>query len=286
MGDGEGAEEAMTGVMLRGIRGRTALVTGGGGGLGRPVVAALLQAGAQVHVPTFGKAEAEAEALREVGRAVLRGEGDPGKPGAQPASDRREDGGPGGPGAPASHPALTLHEGVDLTDADAVEALVAAVPPVELLLNLAGGFTMAPIHKTEPEGWEGMMAMNARTAFLVSRAVLPAMRDARFGRVVCVSALPALRGGTAEMGAYGASKAAVLHLVEVLAREGRAFGITANAILPEIIDTPGNREAMPDADRKTWLAPEAIARVLLFLLSEEGGIVTGAAVPLQQSGAG
>lgn len=265
MSEGTGTGDAMTGVMLRGIQGRTTLVTGGGGGLGRPVVAALLQAGARVHVPTFG--EAEVEALLEVGRATRRGEA-------------------GGEGADEVHPGLTLHEGVDLTDAEAVEGLVGRIPPVELLLNLAGGFAMAPLHQTEAEGWEGMMAMNARTAFLVSRAVLPAMREAGFGRIVCVSALPALRGGAAEMGAYGASKAAVLHLVEVLAREGRSHGITANAILPEIIDTPGNREAMPDADRSGWIAPEAIARVLLFLLSEEGGIVTGAALPLQQPGVG
>jgi NAD(P)-dependent dehydrogenase (short-subunit alcohol dehydrogenase family) len=241
-GDDQGAGQ--------GVRGRTALVTGGAGGLGRAVTGALLRAGARVHVPTFDEAEEEALA-RYLGDGVA---------------------------------AVTLHPGVDLTDPGQVEALAEALPRVDILFNLAGGFAMGPVHETAPEGWQRMMEMNASTAFLVTRALLPGMRQGRFGRIVNVSALPALEGGAAGMGAYGASKAAVLHLTRVVAREGREHGITCNAILPEIIDTPGNREAMPDADTGGWLDPEDIARVLLFLASDEARIVNGAALPLLQPG--
>lgn len=231
---------------------RTVLITGGGGGLGQSVVKAFVESGASVHVPTFDPAEGDALA------------------------DHLGDG---------IH-AVTLHAGMDLSDASSVEELFRALPPVEVVVNLAGGFAMSPVHETEPGAWERMMRMNAGTAFLVSRAALPGMRTGGWGRILTVSAIPTLEGGAEGMGAYGASKAAVLHLTQVLAREGRSHGITANAVLPEIIDTPGNRAAMPDADRSRWLAPWDIAQVLLFLASEAGGIITGAAVPLRQGGRG
>jgi NAD(P)-dependent dehydrogenase (short-subunit alcohol dehydrogenase family) len=101
---------------------------------------------------------------------------------------------------------------------------------------------------------------------------------------VNVSALPALDRGKPHLAAYGAAKAAVLNLTHTLAKEGAEHGITANAILPSIIDTPENREASPGADTSTWLPPQRIADVLLFLASEAAGIVNGAAIPLTLSG--
>jgi NAD(P)-dependent dehydrogenase (short-subunit alcohol dehydrogenase family) len=239
------------------LEGRTALVTGGTGGLGRAVVRTFLQEGAEVHVPVFD--EAEVPALEaHLGDAIH---------------------------------AVHLHGDANLSDPASVDALFRALPPVEVVANLAGGFAMAELEETDPGTWARMFAMNATSAFLVSRAAFPAMRKGRWGRILNVSARPAVDRGAAGMSAYGAAKAAVLNLTQTLAREGAPHGITANAILPTIIDTPGNREGMPGADRSDWLDPSDIARVLLFLASPAGGIVNGAAlplegVPLQQEGDG
>ncbi len=232
------------------LDGRTTLVTGGGGGLGRLVVKRFVEAGASVHVPVF---EGEREALEE----VL------------------------GDGIAAVH----LREGVDLTDAVKVAELFGTIEAeagegVEILLNLAGGFSAAPIEETDPGSWQRLIQMNATTVFLCSRAAFGGMRSRGFGRIVNVSALPALEGGGAGMAAYAASKAAVLQLTRSLAKEGAALGVTVNAVLPSIIDTPGNRAAMPEADRSRWVPPFRIAEVMHFLASDAGGIVNGAALPL------
>jgi NAD(P)-dependent dehydrogenase (short-subunit alcohol dehydrogenase family) len=228
---------------------RTALVTGGSGALGRAVVKVFRDAGAQVHVPVFDP--------DEIPGLEAHLEGDLAR--------------------------IHLHRDVDLTQPEGVERLFAHLPPVDVVANLAGGFAMAPVEETEPATWERMFRMNATTAFLVSRAAFPAMRAAGFGRILNVSAFPAVDRGAARMTAYGAAKAAVLNLTQALAREGAEHGITVNAVLPSIIDTEANREAMPQADRSRWLQPGEIARVLLFLASEAGGIVTGAAVPLTRA---
>lgn len=228
------------------LSGRTALVTGGSGALGRAVVKVFRDAGAQVHVPIFDP--------NEIPGLEAHLEGDLSR--------------------------VHLHRDVDLTRPEGVDQLFGNLPPVEVVANLAGGFAMAGVEDTDPATWERMFRMNATTAFLVSRAAFPAMRAAGFGRILMVSAFPAVDRGAAGMTAYGAAKAAVLNLTQALAREGAEHGITANAVLPSIIDTEANREAMPDTDRKRWLKPDEIARVLRFLASEEAGIVTGAAVPL------
>ncbi len=231
---------------------RVALVTGGTGGLGRAVVRTFLEHGASVHVPVFDDDEVDALA-DELGDAIE---------------------------------SVGLHRGVDLTDPASVEALFGAIPAPLVVANLAGGFSMGPIEETDPGTWRRMIDLNATSAFLVSRAAFPGMRRAGFGRILNVSAFPALDRGARGMSAYGAAKAAVLNLTQTLAREGLPHGITANAVLPSTIDTPANREAMADADRTAWLAPHEIARVLVFLASDAGKIVTGAAIPLQRGGGG
>lgn len=230
---------------------RVTLVTGGTGALGRAVVRRFLEAGARVHVPVF--AEEEVEALEgELGDAF---------------------------------DAVHLHRGADLTDPDSVAGVFRAVEegegrPPEILLNLAGGFTAGPIAQTNPRTWKRMLDLNATTAFLCSRAAFPGMRVRSWGRIVNVAAFPALERGGAGMAAYAAAKAAVLSLTRSLAKEGVAHGITVNAILPSIIDTPANRDAMPDAETATWLDPAEIAGVVHFLASPRARIVNGAAITL------
>lgn len=234
-----------------GLAGRPVLVTGGTGGLGRGVVRTFLEAGARVHVPVFSRDELPPfqEALGDAADAV------------------------------------EIHGDADLTDPDTAARVVEEVrgragEPLRVLVHLAGGFAMAPVGDTDPDTWDRMLAMNATTTFHVARAAFESMKEGGGGRILTVSALPALDRGAAGMSAYGASKAAVLNLTQALAREGVEHGITANSILPSIIDTPGNREAMPDADTGHWLAPDDIGRVLAFLASDHAGIVNGAAIPL------
>jgi len=234
---------------------RSVLVTGGSGYLGRHVTLRFLARGDRVHVPLYGDDDGQ-ELL-----AFLRERPDGG-------TDR-----------------LSLHEGVDLTDPASVLELRHLVTPAGapariVLLNLAGGFMMAPVEDTDPAAWKDMWQRNVTTAFLAARAFFPGMKEAGWGRIVNVSAFPAIDRGKSGLAAYGAAKAAVLNLTQTLAREGVGHGITANAVLPSIIDTPPNRESMPAADRSTWLPAGEIASVLEFLASDAARIVNGSGIPL------
>lgn len=178
--------------------------------------------------------------------------------------------------------------GTDMTSQQACEIAVAEAVArfgaVGGLANTVGGFAMAPVAKAL-EQWDAMLTANARTALAISAAVLPAMQDKRYGRIVHVAALAGLKA-PAGMAAYAASKAALIRLTETIAEEYRKDGISANCVLPGVIDTPQNRAAMPKADTSSWVAPEAIARLIAFLLSPEGGVATGGAIPATGTPAG
>jgi NAD(P)-dependent dehydrogenase (short-subunit alcohol dehydrogenase family) len=151
---------------------------------------------------------------------------------------------------------------------------------IDVLANIAGGFTMGPsLHETEDKDWEFMMDLNARTVFNACRAVIPQMLEQGHGRIINVSARAA-ETGKARMAPYCASKAAVLTLTQSLAAEHKFNDINVNAILPGTIDTPQNRNAMPDADVGNWVPPAALADVVKFLASDAARCVTGAAVPV------
>jgi NAD(P)-dependent dehydrogenase (short-subunit alcohol dehydrogenase family) len=182
---------------------------------------------------------------------------------------------------PASQVALFP---TDLLDPASVGATVAAVTSqlgaIDVLANVAGGFTMGPpLHETSDEDWDFMMNLNARSVFNMARGVVPGMLAKGDGRIVNVSARAAL-AGKGNMGPYCASKAAVITLTESLAAEHKHAGINVNCILPGTVDTPQNREAMPDADHGKWVAPAALADVIVFLASDASRCVTGAAVPV------
>jgi NAD(P)-dependent dehydrogenase (short-subunit alcohol dehydrogenase family) len=172
----------------------------------------------------------------------------------------------------------------DLMDAQAVEAMASAVAAhygrVDILANIAGGFTMGPpVHETPDKDWELMLNLNARTVFYCCRAVVPRMLASGGGRIVNVSARAATRG-VGHMGPYCTSKAAVITLTEALADELKEQGINVNCVLPGTLDTPQNRAAMPDQDPSRWVPLEALADVILFLASDAARAVSGAAVPV------
>ena len=169
---------------------------------------------------------------------------------------------------------------VDLTDAVATAACVAALGPVDVLLNIAGGFAMGPsVHETTPAQWEHMTQMNVVTARNMMNAVVPGMLARKRGSIVNVGALSA-REGQASMGAYCVAKSSVMRLTESMSKELRQKGINVNAVLPSIIDTPTNRGDMPDADFSRWVAPRDLAAVMCFLGSEAARAIHGALLPV------
>jgi len=162
----------------------------------------------------------------------------------------------------------------------AVQKAIQQFKRIDVLCNIAGGFRMgAPVHETSDKDWNFLLDLNARTVLHTARAVVPHMIAAGGGKIVNVGAYAAQKG-VAGMGAYIASKSAVIRLTETMAAELRDKNINVNCVLPTIIDTPENRAAMPKADPRRWVAPEDLANVILFLASDEARAIHGAALPV------
>jgi NAD(P)-dependent dehydrogenase (short-subunit alcohol dehydrogenase family) len=223
----------------------SAIVTGGTGGLGAAVVARLLDDGWRVVVPWVVEAELERVAPRE---------------------------------------GLELVQ-ADLFDPPAVAQVVRTAiadpgAPLRGLVNLVGGFAVGGrVHETPIEEFEQQLRLNLRATFLMTQASLVPMLERRDGSIVCVGTRAALQPFKGAAG-YISSKAAVIAFAQAVAAEYRDDGIRCNAILPSIIDTPANRAATPDADHERWVKPEAIARVIGELLSDDTSPVSGAAIPV------
>lgn len=180
--------------------------------------------------------------------------------------------------------ANTLLLPVNLLDAaqvnEAVGQAIGHFGRIDVLAALAGGFQMGePVHALSDDRWNAMFDMNARTLLNTVRAVVPDMLARGRGRIVSVGALSAQKG-QAHMGAYCASKSTVMRLSESLAAELRDKGINVNCVLPSILDTPANRQAMPDADFSRWVDPVDLARVITFLASDEARAIHGACLPV------
>lgn len=174
--------------------------------------------------------------------------------------------------------ARTVH--ADLLDPGGAREAVEAVDGLTGVVNLVGGFAMGPkVGETELGDFERMLSLNLVPAFNLAHAAMPRLADAGGGAFVSVSAKAALEPFPGAAG-YITAKAAVLAFVRALDAEYRDAGVRANAILPSIIDTPANREAMPKADTSKWVAPAAIARVVRFLVSDDSAVTSGAAVPV------
>ena len=225
------------------------LVTGGTGALGSAVARVLLQQGAFVAV-TYRRRQ-EFDDLKSA--------------------------------AAADGARLRGHQ-VDVTDEAQMSSLARALEAefhrVDALVNTAGGYAGgSKLWGTESAVLERMLALNLRSVFVSSRAVLPIMLKRGSGCIVNVAARSAIEppGGA---GAYAASKAAALALMHSLAMDLRGTGIRANSVLPNIIDTAANRRDMPRADFTSWTKPEEIARVIVFLCSPQSKAINGAAVPV------
>ncbi|MBN1977902.1 MAG: SDR family oxidoreductase [Anaerolineae bacterium] len=177
-----------------------------------------------------------------------------------------------------------LTAAADVTQATGVQALVEAAVArlgrIDVLLNVAGGWSGGkPVGETPVEDWDRLVALNLHAAFLLSRAVLPGMLEAGWGRIVHVSSKTAVEP-RAKQAAYAVSKMGLITLTEVIAAEVKGSGVTANVVLPSIIDTPANRESMPKADPTKWVKPEHIAATMRFLCSEEAASINGVHIPI------
>jgi NAD(P)-dependent dehydrogenase (short-subunit alcohol dehydrogenase family) len=224
------------------VAGRTALITGGTGGLGGAVVAAFADDGWRVVVPDVAAAGHAPVAGAELVQADL--------------GDRAE---------------VERALGVATGQPDA---------PLRAVVNLVGGFAAGqPVATTPVEVFEAQLALNLRPTYLVTQAALPALVRAGGGAIVCVSSRSALHPFAGASG-YCASKAAVIAFAQVVAREHAADGVRCNAVLPSMIDTPANRASMPESQHGDLTPPAEIAAVIRFLCSKGSAATNGAAVPV------
>jgi NAD(P)-dependent dehydrogenase (short-subunit alcohol dehydrogenase family) len=180
-------------------------------------------------------------------------------------------------------PDAMLLGGVDLSSAEGARAAIADVVTkfgrLDALVNIAGGFVWEHVEGRDSSSWDRLFSINLKTALNASKAAIPHLLQSGAGRIVNVGANSAVKAA-AGMGPYAASKAAVHRLTESLAEELKNRGVTVNAVLPSIIDTPANRAEMPGAAFDHWVAPVDLAAVILFLVSDEAKAVTGALVPV------
>jgi NAD(P)-dependent dehydrogenase (short-subunit alcohol dehydrogenase family) len=188
----------------------------------------------------------------------------------------------------ADDPSHLLIGTVNMTDPESVEDSFNQVMEkhgrVDVLVNTIGGYRGGtPIHETSLDGWDFMFDLNARSVFLACKAVVPHMLEVGQGKIVNVGARPGLRGAP-DAAAYSAAKSAVIRLTESLSEEVKHHGINVNCVLPGHLDTPENREQEPEADHSLWVAPDAVANVILYLASDEANAIHGASVPAYGTG--
>jgi len=188
----------------------------------------------------------------------------------------------------AASPPYFLAQSVDLLDAAAVEAAATETfqrfGRIDALINTAGGYRAGtPLHETPLTDLDFMLDLNARSVFIACRAFIPHLLRQGSGKIVNIASRAAL-SGDANHAAYSASKAAVVRLTESMDAELKDAGLNVNCVLPGMIDTPPNRQAMPDADHSRWVEPEALTDVILFLASDAARAIHGVALPVYGRG--
>jgi NAD(P)-dependent dehydrogenase (short-subunit alcohol dehydrogenase family) len=174
----------------------------------------------------------------------------------------------------------------DVTDAQSVQELLKRTLEmygrIDILLNIVGAYVGGKdVAETGEDEWDFMMATNLKSVFLCSKAVLPTMIRQNFGRIVSEAARPAVeKRFRVKSGAYAVSKAGVVVLTETMAEEVKKYDINVNCVVPSTIDTPNNRKNLVRADSMNWVKPEDIAKVILFLVSDDAKAISGAAIPV------
>jgi len=156
-----------------------------------------------------------------------------------------------------------------------VQQIESKVGPVAYLLNAAGGFNWAPVVQTTVKDFDFLINANLRSSWLLAKHLLPGMIRRKFGRLVYISARVTLGLGDPGLGVYAASKAGLNALVQSLAQEMKSYNININALLPSIIDTPGNRKAMPDHDHTAWVEPRTLVTMAHMMFSDAGNQLNG-----------
>jgi len=233
------------------LNGKVAIVTGATGSLGRVVVKALLNHGVRV-VATYRNEEKLSALDNFVGEVG----------------------------------SLFTSVQADVTSEKSVQALFQKVIDeyghVDILLNLVGAYRGgSEIANIEESDWDYLMDVNLKSAFLCSKTALPYMMGQNYGKIVNVSARTAVeKRFRGKSGAYAVSKAGIIVLTETIAEEVKKYDINANCIMPSTIDTLNNRRSFPDGDFSKWIEPEQIAKVILFLVSDDSKIISGASIPV------
>lgn len=231
------------------MQGQQVLLTGGTGGLGLGVVPILLSQGTSVVTIPYVRAQ-EAERLKSI---------------LYP-SDR----------------ARVRFVEANLADEASVMRLIDGMDRVDALIHLVGGFSMGKTHEYSYEQWQQDFELNLNTTFLVCKHSLRRMLEQNYGRIVTVGSRGAVQPG-GQLAAYCASKAGVVALTQAIADETKGTNITANVVLPSIIDTPANRAAMGHENAECWVKPESLGQVICFLASAAAKDLRGAAVPVYGS---
>ena len=226
------------------MRGKTALIAGGTGALGVAVAKAAVARGAIVTVTYIVDGELDA-ARAAVGPDVR----------FVKADVRRE---------------------------TEVRAVVEAMPRLDILIQLVGGFAMSPTPETPLGAFSDQIEINLISSFVLCKHALAKMTAGGYGRIVTVGSRTAVRP-TGQSAAYAASKAGVIAMTQAIADETIGTAVTANCVLPSVIDTPANRRSMPNADPTHWVKPESLADVICFLASAAARDVRGAALPVYGS---
>jgi NAD(P)-dependent dehydrogenase (short-subunit alcohol dehydrogenase family) len=176
----------------------------------------------------------------------------------------------------SGHLALSDYDLTDFTSSSAlIEKVRSAYGRLDGVATTVGGFAMAKLADAGLDQWDAMFSLNVKTTWNIYRAAVPAIRQSGGGTLVGIASAAGLHG-TAQMAAYSATKSAVMRLTESLADELRGDRIRVNAVLPTTIDTPQNREAMPEADTSHWVKPSEVAETMAFLLSDAASGITGA----------
>ncbi|MGF1456599.1 MAG: SDR family NAD(P)-dependent oxidoreductase [Alphaproteobacteria bacterium] len=187
-----------------------------------------------------------------------------------------------GPHVPFQGP-VAMAPGVNLIDPSSarqgIDLLADRLGGIDTLVNVAGGFTWIPFQDSALDDWTRLFAMNVQTAVNATKAALPHVKGSSAGRIISIGASAAIKAG-AGMGPYAASKAGVMRFTEALAEEVKETGITVNAVLPSILDTPANRAEMPNTDPSIWVKTEDVADLILFLASDRAASITGALIPI------